>query len=117
MAYQKSYCANESCSKHTTYTGGTFVFSLENRKLYCEDCFHVKPQLNDCKELYSFTTTHLNGKPIEVRGKAHLQQLEKEFGVSHHQLNNDEAHWNTPPTPRSNNMPRELHDLLMGARR
>lgn len=117
MAFQKMYCANEACPKHTVHSGGTFVFSQEDRKMYCDDCFHIKPVMNDCKNLYSFSTTHLNGKLIEVRDKKHLQQLEKEFGVSHQQLNQDQAHWDTPPTPRTRDMPREIHNLLMEGRR
>ena len=100
MAFQKTYCSNESCPRHTEYSGGRFIYSAEKRAFFCEDCFHVPVQLNDCKELYSFVTTHLTGQPIEVKGKAHLQRLEKEHGVSHHQMNHDERNWNVPPPVR-----------------
>lgn len=32
---------------------------------------------------FPFTTTHLNGKPIEVTSESHLRELCKEHGVTH----------------------------------
>jgi hypothetical protein len=89
----RQFCANESCPKHTVASGGTFRYSEERRAWFCKDCFFVPAVMNDCKELYSFTTTMLDGTPIDVRGKSHLRQIEQLYGVSHHMLNNDQSHW------------------------
>lgn len=93
MAFEKQFCANDKCPKHRIHTGGLFRFRVSDRKTFCDDCFRVEVQLNGARNLYEFTTTHLNGEPIHVRDKAHLRQLERQFGVSHHQLNNMERNW------------------------
>lgn len=95
MAIEPQYCANENCIKHTQHRGGRFRFKASTKQTFCEDCFPVESVMNDCKNLYEFTTVHLNNERIHVTGKAHLRQLEKKFGVSHHQLNNMERNWGT----------------------
>jgi hypothetical protein len=115
MAYKKIMCANESCPKHTEYSGGEFNYSVERRAFFCKDCFHSAPPiLSDCADRWNFTTTHFNGERIEVRGKAHLQQLEKQFGVSNHALNYDHKNWNTPPPVKPHPVDRELMSRLDG---
>lgn len=93
----KQYCANESCPKHTVASGGRFIYSREQSKFFCEDCFHIPAVLNSAKNLWDFTTTHLDGNPIHVRSLEHMRQLEKQFGVSNHAANHMESQWNSPP--------------------
>lgn len=93
MAIEPQFCANKNCIKHTEHRGGVFRFKVSTGETFCEDCFRPGVQMNPGMELYDFTTTHLNGERIHVRGKAHLQQLERKFGVSHQQLNNMERNW------------------------
>ena len=114
MAYQKNYCANANCPKNTIYSGVTFVFSREDGKMYCEDCFHIKPVLNSCKNLWDFTTTHFNGQPIRVEGGYHLDALCKQYGVSNHARENMERNWNTPPPVKPHPVDRELLSRLDG---
>lgn len=91
------FCANEDCPKHTVGSGGRFIYSREQGKFFCEDCFHIPAVMNDGKRLWDFTTTHLNGEPIHVKSLSHLRQLEKQFGVSSHAANYEQSNWNTPP--------------------
>lgn len=93
MAIEPQYCANEVCIKHTERRGGKFRYNSHNGKTYCEDCFRPEVQFDGAKELYEFSTTHLTGERIHVRGKAHLRELERKHGVSHQQLNNYERSW------------------------
>ena len=109
-------CATEGCPKHLEHRGGQFIYSREDNCFYCKDCFNVPRYTDDCKELYDFTTTHLTGEPIHVHGKRHLMQLEKAFGVSHHQLNYDQKHWELPPSVREQPMNPELERFLGKAR-
>lgn len=103
MAYQKTFCANESCLKHTEYSGGTFMFSMEDRKFYCSDCFYSGARLpNVAKSAFDFTTTTINGKTTHVQGIRHLERLEKEHGCSSVVLNCDRSNWGTPKRPREN---------------
>lgn len=91
MAFEKHMCANEVCVKHTEQRGGKFRFV--GGKWYCDECAASRIVFSDGKNLYEFTTTHLTGEPIHVRGKAHLRDLERKHGVSHHQLNYAEKNW------------------------
>jgi hypothetical protein len=86
-------CSNQNCVKASEHRGGRF--KLVGTKWYCADCAEWAggAVMNAGKELYSFTTTALTGRPIEVKGKAHLRQLERQYGVSHQQLNNMEKNW------------------------
>lgn len=109
-------CATEGCPKNLENRGGEFVYSQEDRCFYCKECFSIPKYMDDCKELYDFTTTHLNGEKIHVKGKQHLMRLEKAFGVSHHQLNNYQRNWSTPPSHRPEPMNPELERFLGKAR-
>jgi hypothetical protein len=103
MAYRKTYCANESCPKHTVYSGGQFLYSTERKGFYCSDCFYYGPVLpNVAKSAFDFVTTTINGKPVHVQGISHLQRLEKEHGCSSVVLNCDRSNWGTPKRPREN---------------
>lgn len=35
------------------------------------------------KSVFPYVTTHISGKPIEVKSEAHLQSLCKQYGVRH----------------------------------
>lgn len=108
-------CANGDCPKHTIHTGGEFIYSAEKRAWFCKDCFYVPTVLNPGKNLWEFTTTHLTGQPVQVKGLAHLRQLEREHGVSSHAANNMESSWNSPPPPRRGpELPRQLQDMIRG---
>lgn len=87
-------CANLSCIKSEEHRGGRYRFV--NGKWFCKECAEwagTGAIMNSGMDLYRFTTTSLTGHPIDVNGKAHLQQLERHFGVSHHQFNNYERNW------------------------
>lgn len=105
-------CANPNCRWHTEVKGGAFNYSPEQKGFFCEDCFWVAPLDPDCKDRWHFTTTHFNGQPIEVKGAAHLRQLEKQFGVSSHAYNHDSRNWDTPPSVRPQPMNPELQRFL-----
>ena len=106
-------CANPDCRWSKEVKGGSFRYSAERRGIYCDDCFSAPPAvLNPGKDLWTFTTTHLNGERVEVKGLAHLRQLEKQHGVSNQALNNDQAHWDIPPSVRSEPMHPELERFL-----
>lgn len=64
--------------------------------MVCEKCNHEMqigdfpfcPHGNDYRQYsggtgFPFTTTHLNGKPVEVRSEGHLRELCKQYGVNH----------------------------------
>ena len=115
MAFEKTYCANSACIKHTEYRGGEFVYSAEHKAFFCKDCFKSAPAvLPMCRDRWNFTTTHFNGQPIRVHGQAHLRQLEKQYGVSSHALNYDSRNWDTPPPVRPHPVDRELLSRLDG---
>ena len=109
-------CATEGCPKNLEHRGGHFIYSREDRCFYCEDCFSIPKIMNDCAELYNFTTTHLNGEKIHVQGKQHLMRLERQYGVSHQQLNNMERNWDQPSSHRPEPMHPELERLMGKAR-
>jgi len=96
MAYQKTLCANEDCPKSKKHVGGRF--RNFHGKWFCEECAQIQGVMNPGKDLWSFTTRHLNGDPIKVKSLAHLRQLEKQYGVSNQAANYDERHWDTTPT-------------------
>lgn len=96
MAYQKTYCSEPTCIKHLEYRGGRF--RNFNGKWFCEDCAEIQGVMNAGKDLWNFTTKHLNGEPIKIKNLAHLRQLEKQFGVSNQAANYDERHWDVTPT-------------------
>jgi hypothetical protein len=109
MPFQKMYCADPGCRWHTESKGGEFVFSAERGGFYCPECFRAGPPvMNSAKNLWDFTTTHFNGEKIHVRDAAHLQRLEKQFGVSNQAFHNDHAHWDIPPSSRPEPMNAEL---------
>lgn len=109
---QGMYCANPNCQWNKEKKCGKFMYSSEDKQWYCVDCFRVPSSARNCNSQFHFTTTHFNGKPIEVKGIRHLQSLEKEFGVSSHALNFDEKNWSTPPPIKEREMPRELRELI-----
>ncbi len=109
-------CANPDCRWSKEVKGGSFQYSAERRGFFCEDCFWVRPIDPDCKDRWHFTTTHFNGQPIEVKGAAHLRQLEKQFGVSNHAFNYDRSNWDSPPSVRPQPMNPELERFLGKAR-
>ena len=111
------FCDNKDCRWHTEVRGGHFNYSRERGGLYCDDCFNAPPPvLNPGKELWHFTTTHLNGERIEVKDRAHLMRLEKQFGVSSQALHNDQAHWDIPPSVRPQPQNAEMERFLGKAR-
>ena len=104
MGYQKTYCANPECEKHTVYSGGRFMYSMERKAMFCSDCFYdgstVLPSM--AKSAFDFTTTTITGKPVHVRSMQHLQRLEKEHGCSSVVLNENRSNWDRPKQPREN---------------
>lgn len=114
MASRGMYCMNPDCRWHTEKKGGSFTYSMERRGLICDECERFPSLPSDCKERWNFTTTHFNGRPIEVKGRAHLQQLEKQFGVSNHALNYDQRNWDSPPPVKPHSVDRELMSRLDG---
>lgn len=108
------YCANGDCPKHLSRSGGEFIYSAEKRAFFCKDCFNVPTVFNAGKNLWEFTTTHFNGQRVEVKGLAHLRQLEKEYGCSNHSANNMESGWSTPPPMRERPMHPRIAELLRG---
>lgn len=112
MAFAKTYCSNSQCERHTVYTGGRFIYSAEKRAFFCEDCFSVPLIMNSAKNLWQFTTTHFTGEKIQVKGLAHLRQLEKEYGCSSHAANYEERHWDTPPPVKPWSPPKELAEFM-----
>ena len=108
----RTMCRNRRCPKHTVYTGGEFIYSSERKAFFCKECFRVPAIMNGAKNLWEFDTTHFNGEKIHVRNAAHLQQLEKQYGVSNHAFHNDEAHWDIPPSSRPEPMNPELKHML-----
>ena len=120
MAYQKQYCANPGCEKHTVYSGGEFIYSAERRGFYCSDCFRggsaALPTM--AKSAFDFVTSTITGKPIHVESMQHLQRLEIEHGCSSVVLNQDRSNWGIPKMPRENwqTPPSEIlpHGVTMG---
>jgi hypothetical protein len=104
MAYEKTYCANPECPKHTVYTGGKFLYSFERKGFYCQDCYYDRGPIlpNTAKSAFEFVTTAFTGKPIQVNGIKHLERLEKQYGCSSVVLNNNQSNWGSPNTPREN---------------
>ena len=105
-------CANPDCRWHKEVRGGAFQYSAERHGFFCEDCFFVKPLLDDCKNLWEFDTTHFNGERIHVKDRNHLDLLCKQFGVSNHARENDRSNWDTPPSVRPQPMNPELSRML-----
>jgi hypothetical protein len=105
-------CSNPDCRWNKEVKGGSFPYSHRFGGFVCQDCLHMRPVFNPGKNLWSFTTTHLNGERIEVKGLSHLRQLEKQFGVSNQALNNDQSHWDIPPSVRPEPMNPELARFL-----
>lgn len=108
----RTMCANPRCPKHTTYSGGEFIYSNERKDFFCKECFSVPAILNGCKNLWEFDTTHFNGEKIHVRDARHLQELEKQYGVSNQAFHNDQAHWDIMPSVREQPMNPELARFL-----
>jgi hypothetical protein len=109
-------CATEGCPKNLEHRGGEFIYSREDNCFYCKECFSIPKYMDDCKNLYDFTTRHLNGEPIHVQGKQHLMRLERQYGVSHQQLNNMERNWSVPTSHRPEPMHPELERFMGKAR-
>lgn len=120
MAYQKTYCSNPQCEKHTVYSGGEFIYSTEKKGFFCKDCFYsVGPVLPTmAKSAFDFVTSTITGKPVHVESMQHLQRLEKEHGCSSVVLNCDRSNWGRPKMPRENwqTPPKEIlpHGVTMG---
>jgi len=120
MAYQKTYCANPSCPKHSAYSGGEFIYSAEKKGFYCTDCFRNGSAAlpNVAKSAFDFVTSTITGKPDHVESMQHLQRLEKEHGCSSVVLNCDRSNWGRPKMPRENwqTPPSEIlpHGVTMG---
>ena len=110
----KMFCSNPECQWSKEEKGGRFLFSMVDKNWYCEECYQAPRMQDNCNSQFHFTTTHFNGKPIEVKGIRHLQKLEKEFGVSNHDLNYDRMDTPPPMRQRGNDMPRELRAVLEG---
>ena len=90
-------CATVGCPKNLEHRGGEFIYSRERNAFYLQGMLpHSEAMLDDCKELYTFQTRHLNGELIQVSGKQPLDATREAYGVSHHQLNNDQRHWGEP---------------------
>ncbi len=104
MAYQKTFCANPACEKHTVYSGGQFMYSMESKAFYCSDCFHAGGSRlqSMAKSAFDFVTNTITGKPVHVTSIQHLQRLEKEHGCSSVVLNCDRSNWDRPKMPREN---------------
>lgn len=96
----ETYCANDDCKWSTERKGGRFIY--RGGLAYCEDCARISYRLNDGKNLYEFTTSHLTnpGEQIEITSKNQLRRLEKEHGVAHVQANYMERNWEPPQTER-----------------
>lgn len=45
--------------------------------------WHAEARTHTPGSAWPFVTTHITGKPIEVRSEAHLQELCKAHGVKH----------------------------------
>jgi hypothetical protein len=88
------FCGNEDCRWHTEKRGGTFHF--RDGRMFCQDCYHLRPVLNDGKNLWDFETTHIrrDGKKVRISGIADLRRLEKEHGVVSVAANTEERLWN-----------------------
>ena len=120
MAYQRTFCANPNCEKHTVYSGGQFFYSAVRKGFYCSDCFYDGGPIlpNVAKSAFEFDTTTITGKPVHVESMQHLQRLEKEHGCSSVVLNCDRSNWGGPKMPRENwqTPPRELlpHGVTAG---
>jgi hypothetical protein len=96
------FCANPDCHWHEEKRGGNF--EMRDGKLYCAECIEMMRSApvigTSCKNLWDFTTTHFNGKPVHVQGLSHLRSLEKQYGCSSHIANHMESKWNQPPVRR-----------------
>ena len=115
----RTMCGNPSCPKHTTYSGGEFIYSPMRKAFFCKDCFYDAPILpNTAKSAFDFVTTAITGKPVHVESMQHLSRLEKEHGCSSVVLNCDRSNWDHPKQPRENwqTPPRELlpHGVTVG---
>ena len=91
---EKMFCANENCIKHKEHAGGKF--KLVGGQWLCQDCAEwagTGVVFNKGKNLFQFSTTHFNGRRIDVKGLGHLRKLEKEFGVSSVVANNMERNF------------------------
>jgi len=89
--FQKMFCSNSECPKHTESSGGKF--SLVNGKWYCSECAGMAGCGSTAKNLWDFTTNHFTGHPVHVKSLAHLRQLEKQYGCSNHAANFDQRNW------------------------
>ena len=112
MAFQRTTCSNENCPRHTDYRGGRFVYSVDRKAWFCQDCINLRPVMNEGMALWDFTTTHFNGEAIHVKGLSHLRQLERQFGCSNHAANYEESKWSQPPAPRSHTLHPKLVEVL-----
>ena len=87
-------CSNKMCRRHASgyYPGVRFTLYASCMRWFCEDC-GPNTSSSYCGNLYDFETTHLTGERIHVTSKRHLQQLEKEHGVSSCILNYNQRNW------------------------
>ena len=109
-------CDNPECRWHNEPKGGHLTYSAKYRGFVCEDCQFVKPVLNSGKNLYDYSTTHLDGQKRYIGSLENMRRLEKEFGVSSVVANNDQAHWDIPPSVPEQRMNPELERFLGKAR-
>lgn len=67
-------------------------FSVRDSKpqIQCEKCegtcerdFMAEARNHRPSSAFPFVTSHISGKPIEVKSEAHLQSLCKQYGVRH----------------------------------
>jgi hypothetical protein len=103
MAFKRTMCGNPACPKHTTYSGGEFIYSPTRKAFFCKDCFYEAPVLPTmAKSAFDFVTTAITGKLVHVTSMQHLQRLEVEHGCSSVVLNCDRSNWDRPKQPREN---------------
>lgn len=66
-----------------------FLVKFDSPNPVCEECGQATERIWRARGArraasgFPFTTTHLNGKPIEVTSESHLQSLCKQYGVTH----------------------------------
>ena len=64
-------------------------------KGYGPCCYYAKAVLK--VSTFPYTTTHFNGKPIQVSSLSHLRRLERDFKTTCVAYSMDEANFNKPP--------------------
>ena len=90
---EPQYCADEGCVKHTEHRGGRFLYSVSEKKTFCEDCYGLHIVKTPGRNMWDYYSTHFDGTPRYIGSLQNMRKLEKQFGVSNQAANNMTKNW------------------------